>query len=219
MRVRGPSRPRVTTGDAGDDARLVAGAAARDRQMFAELYHRHLDSVFARLTRMIGPVPERDDLIQHIFLDVHRALPRFRGDAAFSTFLHRIVVNVACEHLERRRRARTQPIDEEQLDTLIDPADSPENRARQRQELARAWRRLESLSPKRRVAFVLVVIEGLALHEAAALAGGSPDAVKQRVVEARRDLARSRAEDEAHDEAPTGGRGRQRRRDPRGEGP
>lgn len=182
--VRGP-------GDAVDDMTLARAAAAGDRRAFADLYRRHLDSVYARVTRMVGPVPERDDLVQQIFLDLHRALPRFRGDAALTTFLHRIVLNVACEHLERRRRgrARSEPLDDRQLETLTAPGASPEQRARQRQELRRLFQHLEHLSPKRRAAFVLVAVEGLPLEDAAALLNASAPAIKQRVLEARRELA------------------------------
>jgi RNA polymerase sigma-70 factor (ECF subfamily) len=191
--------------DADEDARLVASAVAGDRSMFTKLYNRHLDGVFARLTRLVGPAPERDDLAQQIFLDVHRALPRFRGEAAFSTFLHRIVVNVAYEYLDRQRRAkgRTLALEPRHLDELVAPDASPETRARQRQELAWALRRLDGLSPKRRVAFVLVAVEGLSLGEAAALLGGSPDAIKQRVLEARRELTEDRGERDDGREAGT----------------
>ena len=187
--------------DAAKDANLVDAAAGGDRRAFAELYRRHLDSVYARLTRVVGPVPERDDLVQQIFLDVYRALRRFRGDAAFSTFLHRIVLNVACEHLERRRRGRgrSEPLETRQLETLVAPGASPEQRARQREELARLFARLEELSPKRRAAFVLVAIECLPLEEAAVLLDANPAAIKQRVLEARRELGRAleRAPEEA----------------------
>jgi RNA polymerase sigma-70 factor (ECF subfamily) len=184
-----PAR-RARTGDVEESA-LVSAAAAGDRRAFAALYQRHLDSVYARLTRVIGPAPERDDLVQQIFLDLHRALPRFRGEAAFSTFLHRIVLNVACDHLERRRRGRgrNEPLDARDLETLIAPGASPEQRARQREELRHLFAHLEDLSPKRRTAFVLVAIEGLALEEAAALLNAKPAAIKQRVLEARRELA------------------------------
>jgi RNA polymerase sigma-70 factor (ECF subfamily) len=176
---------------AADDATLARAAAAGDRRAFADLYRRHLDSVYARLTRVVGPVPERDDLVQQIFLDLYRALPRFRGDAALATFLHRIVLNVACEHLERRRRgrARSEALDDRQLETLIAPGASPEQRARQRQELCRLFDLLEQLSPKRRAAFVLVAVEGLPLEDAAALLNANPPAIKQRVLEARRELS------------------------------
>ena len=182
---------RRPAGDAAEDARLITAAMAGDRQAFAALYRRHLDSVYARLTRLVGPAPERDDLMQQIFLDVYRALPRFRGEASFSTFLYRIVVNVSCEHLERdhRRRSRSQPLDPERLETLIAVGASPETRARQRQELDNVLLFLERLSPKRRAAFVLVAVEGRPLEEVAGLLGVSAPAVKQRVIEARRELA------------------------------
>jgi RNA polymerase sigma-70 factor, ECF subfamily len=187
MSVRRPS----ASAEAAIDARLVDAAAGGDRRAFAELYRRHLDPVYARLTRVIGPTAERDDLVQQIFLDVYRALRRFRGEASFSTFLHRIVLNVAFEHLERRRRswARSAPFEADQLETLIAPGSSPEDRARQRQELRRLFDLLDRLSSKRRAAFVLVAVENLTFEEAAALLEASPGAVKQRVLEARRELA------------------------------
>ena len=177
--------------EAAVDAALVRAAAVGDRAAFTDLYRRHLDSVYARLTRVVGPTPERDDLVQQIFLDVFRALPRFRGEAAFSTFLHRIILNVACEHLERRHRGRgrSQPLDDRQLETLIAPGASPEQQARQRDQLRRLFSSLEQLSPKRRAAFVLVAVEGVPLDEAAPLLGANAAAVKQRVLEARRELA------------------------------
>ncbi|HTB56313.1 MAG TPA: RNA polymerase sigma factor [Polyangia bacterium] len=192
--IRSSASPRRSTAAAAaKDANLVDAAAGGDRNAFAELYRRHLDSVHARLTRVIGPASERDDLVQQIFLDVYRALRRFRGDAAFTTFLHRIVLNVACEHLERRRRARgrSEPLEARQLETLIAPGASPEQRARQRQELTRLFALLEGLSPKRRAAFVLVAIESLPLEEAATLLDARPAAIKQRVLDARRELARA----------------------------
>ena len=178
-------------GDGGDDAPLVAAARAGDRRSFRELYLRHLDDVYGRMTRLVGPVAERDDLVQQVFIDVYQALARFRGEASFSTFLHRITINVAYEHLRRRRRSadRDLPLPDEELDRLIATGASPEARAAERERLARVFRLLAALKPKLRVAFVLVAIEGLSLAEAAALVGAERDAVKQRVLHARRALA------------------------------
>jgi len=177
--------------EAPDDAELVAAAAAGDRGAFQALYRRHLRAVHRRLTAIVGPVTERDDLTQQVFLDLHRALPRFRGEARFSTFLHRIAINIACEHLERhgRERRRRAPLDEAQLERLVAPAASPEARARHRQELAQVFALLEVLRPKQRIAFVLVAVEGLSLAEAGELLRASADTVKQRVLAARRELA------------------------------
>ena len=68
-----PIRRPSAAAEAAEDARLVAAAEGGDRGAFDKLYRRHLDSVYARLTRVIGPAPERDDLVQQIFLDVYRA--------------------------------------------------------------------------------------------------------------------------------------------------
>jgi RNA polymerase sigma-70 factor, ECF subfamily len=171
-----------------DDMVLVAGARDGNVDMFTELYHRHADQVFARLTRLVGPVPEREDLLQHIFLDVHRALPQFRGDSAFTTFLYRIVVNVAYEYLDRRRRRPTESLDEAALATLLSPHSSPEQRAQQREELALLFELLGRLKPKKRIAFMLVVVEGMSYDEAATVVGAESPAVKQRVLAARREL-------------------------------
>jgi len=190
-------------GEAAEDTRLIAATVAGDRRSFAELYRRHLDAVHARLTRMVGPAPERDDLVQQVFLDAYRALPRFRGDSSFSTFIHRIAINVACDHLDRRRRRRerTQPLPPRLADELVAPAESPETRARLRQELAGVLGHMEALSSKRRAAFVLVAIEGLPLDQAAALLDASVPAVRQRVLEARRQLAEA-LERETKEEGP-----------------
>jgi len=177
--------------DAADDLRLATAAADGDRGAFHQLYCHHLPAVYARLTLMIGPVPERDDLVQQIFLDVYQALPRFRGEARFSTFLHRITVNVACDHLERghRGRQRQLPLADEDLDRLVAPGASPEARAQQRQELAQVFEHLEAVRPKKRVAFVLVAVQGVSLEQAAELLGASAETVKQRVLHARKEIS------------------------------
>ena len=90
----------------------------------------------------------------------------------------------------RRGRARSEALDDRQLETLIAPGASPEQRARQRQELRRLFEHLEELSPKRRAAFVLVAVEGVPLEEAAVLLNANPPAIKQRVLEARRELSK-----------------------------
>jgi len=187
-------RPRLLSpapaADVQDDRALVEAAATGDAAAFRELYRRHVPTVHARLTLMVGPGPEREDLIQQIFLDAYRALARFRGDARFGTFLHRIAINVACDHLQARRRsgARDAPLDEAQLDRLVAPGASPESRASQRQDLAQAFAHLEAIRPKKRIAFVLVAVQGLSLDEAAELLDASAETVKQRVLHARKEI-------------------------------
>ena len=73
---------------------------------FERLVREHQSTVFRTLTRLTGPGPQVEDLAQEVFLRLYRALPEFRGAAMLSTYLYRIVVNVAQDEWKRRRRER-----------------------------------------------------------------------------------------------------------------
>jgi RNA polymerase sigma-70 factor (ECF subfamily) len=112
----------------------------------------------------------------------------FRGESAFATFLYRITVRVGYDGLRGRKRTPCLPVDERVLEEQASLDASPLDQADSRRELARAFRLLESLSAKRRAAFVLVAIEGLSFREAGELLGANEQAVKQRVIAARKEL-------------------------------
>jgi RNA polymerase sigma-70 factor (ECF subfamily) len=168
---------------------------------FEEIYGRHVDAVYARLTRLIGPVPEREDLTQEVFLGLHRALPGFRGDAALSTLIYRITVNVACEHLRRRARRPTVGLDDATLAALVAPEPTPEATARRREEVARVLRALDRIKPRKRVALLLRVVDGLSLEEIGALVDASPETVAKRVQHGMRELTAHLARAEAKEAA------------------
>jgi RNA polymerase sigma-70 factor (ECF subfamily) len=171
-----------------DDPTLIAAARQGDGAAFARLFRRHADAVRTRITRLVGPVAERDDLVQKVFIAFYRALPGYRGDARLSTFLHRIAVNTAYDHLRSRghRNDGAAPLDADVLDDHLGPA--LEDQVAARADLARMLALLHELSPKKRIAFILVAVEGCSLAEAAALIGAAEDTVKQRALHARRDL-------------------------------
>jgi len=179
-----------------DDAALVDAARAGDGAAFSRLFRRHADAVRTRLTRLVGPVPERDDLVQNVFIALHRSLPAYRSEAHVSTYLHRIVVNAAYDHLRARRRqsevARRRSNDSMRLHgihELVEGTTSAlEDQVAARADLVRLLALLDQLSPKKRIAFVLVAVEGCSLGEAATLIGAAEDTVKQRVLHARREL-------------------------------
>ena len=187
---------------ASDDADLIERTLAGDERAFASLYRRHVDRVFGLLTRLVGPVAEREDLVQQIFVDVHRALPSFRGDSAFSTFLYRVAARAAYDHLARRRRSRTAIDIDHAYEELISDELTPAERAQRRRDVEHALELLGRLTPKKRIAFVLVVIEGMSLREAAALTGASPDAVKQQVLHARKELQAMEARHQRRERSP-----------------
>jgi len=179
--------PRSIEARAGDEDLLVTRAQAGDRAAMQEIYRRHVDSVHRRLTHLLGAEPEREDLLQLVFSELFRGLHRFRGDARLGTYLYRIVTNVACDHLKRRRRqGRFCSCDD--LDQRPGTGPSPEAAMMQREQLAQAWSYLDRIKPKKRVAFLLRVMEGLSLEEIADQVGARPSTIAKRIMHAQREL-------------------------------
>jgi len=165
----------------------VERAAAGDRAAFAQLYRQYARPIFRRLARLVGPVPEREDLLQQVFLKLHGALPGFRGDSSFETFLHRIAVTVAYDHLRRRRRNPLGAATTDQLDELPGGEAADEASARA-SEMRRLVALLDRVKPDKRIAFALFAFEGLSIPEIAVLVGAREPAVRQRIHHAAREL-------------------------------
>lgn len=85
-------------------------------EKFAELVREHQTMVFRTLTRLTSAGPHVEDLAQEAFLRLYRALPEFRGEATVSTYLYRIVVNLAQDEWKRRRRERSRVASEPAFD-------------------------------------------------------------------------------------------------------
>lgn len=170
------------------DLALVARHRAGDPDAFAALYRTHVEAVYRRLGRILGPIPEREDLTQDVFLALHKMLPRFRGEAKLSTVLHRIAINRAFEHLRTQARRPATPMDAAFFDELIGAGGSPERAASDREALVQVFSCLQRIKPKKRIAFLLRVVDGLSFEEIAVLVEASPEAVAKRVQHAQRDL-------------------------------
>jgi len=152
-----------------------------------DLYRRHADQVYRRLTHLIGSEPEREDLLQEVFIAVFAGLKSFRGEARVGTFIYRIVSNKAYDHLKRRQRKAKNAT--RLADTGVEETGlSPEAQVQQRQEAAMLWSSLDQLKPKKRIAFVLRAVEGLSLQEISEQVGASVPAVAQRIRHAKREL-------------------------------
>ena len=127
--------------------------------------------------------------MQEVFLAAYRGLPRFRGEAAFSTWLYRIIVHVAGSHLRRRRRRPVDLKSTEELERcLAADGQSLVATAEQRAQVRGALALLDRIKPKKRVAFLLRVVEGLSLQEIGEIVDADPAAVGQRVKHAQREL-------------------------------
>jgi RNA polymerase sigma-70 factor (ECF subfamily) len=110
-----------TTLDSRSD---VARAAAGDVRAFETLYHAHLPRVYSLVRRMTGG-RDADELTQDVFVRVWQKLASFRGEASFSTWLHRLTVNVVIERFRSERARRQRFLDDERVfDTLSAPMPS-----------------------------------------------------------------------------------------------
>jgi RNA polymerase sigma-70 factor (ECF subfamily) len=171
-----------------DSAALVARARGGDRTAFRALFDRHRPDVARLVYRMVGPRAEMEDLVQEVFVQVHRSLRDFRGDARFSTWLHRVTVNVVLMH---RRAERSRPVLAEELPVgTVEDIGSvrPDDEAERRARIAAFFSVLEGISEKKRIVFVLHDLEGLSPVEISAIVEAPVLTVRTRLFYARREL-------------------------------
>jgi RNA polymerase sigma-70 factor (ECF subfamily) len=171
-----------------DEADLIAKAAAGDRAAFRVLYSRHREAVSRLVYRMLGGTRDLDDVVQEVFFQVYKSLKDFRGQSKFSTWLHRVTVNVVLMH---RRSARSRPTyaDEPQADiTPDDDAVAPDADADRRARIRAFGRIVERLAEKKRVVFILHELEGVSPAEIAQIVGAPVLTVRTRLFYARREI-------------------------------
>lgn len=116
---------------APEDRDLVAKAQSGDSDAFNALLLRHQDTIFNAVLRLVGEHHRALDVAQEVFLRAFRALPAFKGDSAFSTWLYRIALNLCSTERAKRRRpleARMMSLDAPTADgegrrTDLEPAD------------------------------------------------------------------------------------------------
>ncbi len=182
-----PSRAKLTWVD-GERAQIEA-AQRGDEAAFRWLIRHHQAQVARLVRRMLGSSNDCEDVVQEVFIQLHRSLKHFRAEARFSTWLHRVTVNVILMHL---RQARSRPRFTEVADALLDVVDQrplPEEQLAQNARLRAFERLLHRLSEKKRVVFVLHELEGLAAADIARIVGAPLLTVRTRLFYARRELA------------------------------
>jgi RNA polymerase sigma-70 factor (ECF subfamily) len=171
---------------------LVERAKAGDKAAFRELFRRHRADV-ARLAyrmlghRVAGNNADLEDLVQEVFLQVHKSLGDFRGQSKFSTWLHRVTVNVV---LMNRRAARSRPVFTGELspETEPDHGSRPDDAAARLRRVDAFRRVLERLPEKKRTVFVLHEIEGMAPADISQLVDAPVLTVRTRLFYARREI-------------------------------
>lgn len=166
-----------------DDRELVARARRGDRDAFGELVWRHQDTVYTLAMRLVGP-DLAADVAQEALIRAWQAMPRFRGDASFSTWLHRITVNTAWTQRKRAARHHGAPLE----DRFEDPRPGPEHAGEVVELRLRLKAALQRLSPGQRAVVVLRDVSGWSHAEIARELGITQTTAKVRLHRARKRL-------------------------------
>jgi RNA polymerase sigma-70 factor (ECF subfamily) len=171
-----------------DDVTLVSGCRSGDRGSLERFFRAQAPYVERVVTRLVGPTADLQDLVQTTFIEAIQSFGRYRGEASLKTWVTRIAVHVCMHHL---RAGVRRPVPLELVPVSHEPED-PAPRAdgalSMRQLARRLYDLMDALSPKKRVAFILYVVEDYSLEEVAALTGASRAATKSRIWFARREL-------------------------------
>lgn len=158
-----------------------------ERESFHALYQTHHRRVYSICLRMTQSVSDAEDLTQEIFIHLFRKLGSFRGDAAFTTWLHRLTVNHVLMHF-RKRRVRSELVTEDRsLPTQVVPGSKDPNRMKVVDRILLA-EVIAKLPEGYREAFVMHDIEGLEHNEIAKMRGRSAGTSKSQLHKARQML-------------------------------
>lgn len=179
------------------DAELLRAHVDGDRDAFAELFLRHRDRLWAVALRTLSDREEAADALQDALLSAHRAAARFRGDAAVTTWLHRIVVNACLDRIRRRQAHPTVP-----LPDGMRPAETgrggetgwtggaePAAPMPDHDTALVVRQALAELPAEHRAALILVDVQGYPVAEVAQMLGVAEGTIKSRCARARARLA------------------------------
>lgn len=172
--------------DATTDLELVRRAKAGEQRAFEELVRRHQDRAYSVARGVVRHPEDAADVVQEAFIAVLRHLDTFQEGAAFTTWLHRITIRKAYDHLRRRV---PDPVDPGGVAVShLEARDSdPFATGLARSALLDA---IAALDPAFRDAVLLVDVAGLGVEDAAAALGVAPGTIKSRVFRGRATLAR-----------------------------
>jgi RNA polymerase sigma-70 factor (ECF subfamily) len=187
----------INHGGSDDEAKLIARSLKQDSDAFGQLVERYATVIVNLAYRMVGDRTEAEDLAQETFVAAFKALPRFRAESKFSTWLYRIAANKCKDWLRAKRPgqgAQDVDVDEVLADGVVAEERTPERLLSQQQVAAQLDRAIQRLPPLYREAFVLKHVEGLSYEEMQEILGVNGDTLKMRVYKGRLQLSRELAE-------------------------
>jgi RNA polymerase sigma-70 factor (ECF subfamily) len=183
-------------GDREVDQQLVERAQRGDKHAFELLVAKYQRRLGRLISRFVRNAAEAEDVTQDAFIKAYRALPAFRGDSAFYTWLYRIGINTAKNHLvaQGRRAPTSTPFDAEEAEDFEDAAllhevATPENELMSKQVVEVVNASLQELPDDLRTALTLREIEGLSYEEIAVVMNCPIGTVRSRIFRAREAIA------------------------------
>ncbi|MDP3483598.1 MAG: RNA polymerase sigma factor RpoE [Sulfuricella sp.] len=183
-------------GDREIDQQLVERAQHGDKHAFELLVAKYQRKLGRLLSRFIRNPTEVEDVVQEAFIKAYRALPSFRGESAFYTWLYRIGINAAKNYLvsEGRRPPTTTEFDSEEAEGFEDAEqlrniNTPENELMSKQVAETVNKAMDSLPEELKTAITLREIEGLSYEEIATMMNCPIGTVRSRIFRARETIA------------------------------
>jgi len=183
-------------GDREVDQQLVERAQSGDKHAFELLVSKYQRRLGRLISRFVRDAAEAEDVTQDAFIKAYRALPAFRGDSAFYTWLYRIGINTAKNHLLAlgRRAPTSTAFDTDEAEefedaVLLHEVATPENELMSKQVVDVVNASLQQLPDDLRMALTLREIEGLSYEEIAAVMNCPIGTVRSRIFRAREAVA------------------------------
>ena len=177
------------------EAEWVRKAQRGDLKAFDRLMTEYHGRIYALLYNMTSNREDAEDLLQEVFLKAHKALPKFRGQSTFYTWIYRIAVNRAINFVKKRKRRRGLSLDDVDMAIERDPAlveiagsDTPFRQVKLTEMQQKLNEALQTLSEKHRTVVVLHDIQGVPHQEIGEILGCSTGTVRSRLFYARQQL-------------------------------
>lgn len=170
--------------NAKSDYDLTQASATGDMAAFEILYERHHRRVYSLCLRMVANATEAEDLSQEVFVQLFRKVGSFRGESAFTTWLHRLTVNHVLMHFRKRGVRLEKTTDEGEIGEMQDFLQAVTERPRFIDRIA-LDKAIADLPPGYRTVFVLHDVEGFEHEEVASMLGVSVGTSKSQLHKAR----------------------------------
>lgn len=201
------SSEKTTAPKAVPEAQLVARAQRGDEQAFEALFEAHKRRVYTLCLRMTGNTAEAEDLTQEAFLQLFRKISTFRGESAFSTWLHRLAVNVVLMHLRKKglQQVSLDETDDSQGEPTRKDYGQPDARLAMSVDRIGLNRAIEQLPPGYRAVFILHDVEGYEHNEIAEMMNCSVGNSKSQLHKARMKLREWLLQDQRRRSSAPGG--------------